>query len=627
VYAAVFLLGAVLVVGYGRLRGQGAAPADSPPARPPAQVKPGPWAPFQDAAPARHPFEPTATPLPPGNAGPRTVIASSRPQQPPAVNENVAVPNDGLVPPPVGPAAPGASGLRQAGFRPEQETEPARTEPAPAPPPAPPPKPEDSAAVRVLSSGMGTPAAPSAVSGSLLAVEVVGPGQVAPDQPLPYEIMVRNPGAVVVGRVRVEDVLPAGARLLWSEPAAEVQGERIAWNLGNLEAGGERRVRVEIQPTGQGELLLSPSATFTAAVGCRTRVVRPPFAVTVQTAETAQRGSAVLFQIQVTNHGPNTLNRVVLRAHLSPGLQHPQGNEVATELGNLGPGEMRVVPLETVAAQPGRLIVEAEAAAEGSMQARSRAGVLVTEPALSLRLAWPDGLRQAVPGRDVDLRLEVANPGPQAAANVRLVQTVPEGLEFVGASTGGVLDAATKNIVWSLGTLGPGQAQTLMLRLRPRSAGDWTTQGVATADRLAEARAQQSLHVEGAPSLSLEVVGRDDPLEVGAETVYEVRVVNQGSAASPNVRLTAQVPEGLLPVRAEPAARIQQGQVAFDPLPQLQPQHAILYRIRVRGQRSGDWRFQADLSADHLQRPIHEEVSARVYPQDSGHGAGVGRGN
>jgi uncharacterized repeat protein (TIGR01451 family) len=560
------------------------------------------------------------------------VIASSRPQQPPAVNENVAVPNDGLTAPPPKPAPPGAplgTGVRQAGFRPEQEPEPARPPEGPTPPPAAPPtKPEDGVPVKVLSSGAGAAAAPVAATGSVLAVEVVGPGQVAPDQPLPYDIVVRNPGTVVVGRVHIEDLLPSGARLLWSEPAAEVQGERMGWNLGNIEAGGERRVRVEIQPTGQGELLLCPSASFATAVGCRTHVVRPPFAVTLQAAETAQRGSAVTFQIQVTNHGTNPLNRVVLRAQLSPGLQHPQGNEVATELGTLGPGETRTVPLETVAAQAGRLITEAVAVAEGGLQARSRIGVLVTEPALSLRVANADALRQALLGRDVDLRLEVANPGPQPAANVRLTQTMPDGLEFVGASTGGVLDATTKNIVWSLGTLGPSQVQTLMLRLRPRLAGDWTTQGVATADRLAEARAQQAIKVEGAASLSLEVVGRDDPLEVGAETVYEVRVANQGSAASGNVRLTALVPEGLVPVRAEPAARILQGQVVFDPLPQLQPQHALLYRVRVRGQRPGDWRFLVDLNADHLQRPIHEEVSARVFPQDLGRGGvGAPRGN
>src|SRR5262249_38162559 len=97
----------------------------------------------------------------------------------------------------------------------------------------------------------GPPAAPR---GSALSVEAVAPASVAPDQPLAYEIVVRNVGAEVLGRVRVEDVLPPGAKLRSAEPEAEVRGDRLAWGLGNLDPGAEQRIKVEIQPGGVGEV-------------------------------------------------------------------------------------------------------------------------------------------------------------------------------------------------------------------------------------------------------------------------------------------------------------------------------------------------------------------------------------
>jgi uncharacterized repeat protein (TIGR01451 family) len=38
-------------------------------------------------------------------------------------------------------------------------------------------------------------------------------------------------------------------------------------------------------------------------------------------------------------------------------------------------------------------------------------------------------------------------------------------------------------------------------------------------------------------------VDLDDPVEVGRETVYEIRVVNRGNAACINVQIVATVPD------------------------------------------------------------------------------------
>ena len=62
--------------------------------------------------------------------------------------------------------------------------------------------------------------------------------------------------------------------------------------------------------------------------------------------------------------------------------------------------------------------------------------------------------------------------------------------------------------------------------------------------------AQANLNVVGVPALLLEVVDREDPVEVGGEICYEIRVLNQGSATSSNVQILATVPEGLTEFRS-----------------------------------------------------------------------------
>jgi uncharacterized repeat protein (TIGR01451 family) len=146
-------------------------------------------------------------------------------------------------------------------------------------------------------------------------------------------------------------------------------------------------------------------------------------------------------------------------------------------------------------------------------------------------------------------------------------------------------------------------------------AGNWGSRAVAQADRGLEAMVETAVRVDGMPGLTAEVRDLDDPVEVGAETTYEIRVVNQGTATSDNVRVTAFVPEAMAVVAADGPTpkRVQGQQVAFERLPRLAVGANVMYRVRVRAQRAGDWRFKVSFTADHLQQPVVKEESTRVY--------------
>src|SRR5262245_5788168 len=156
-------------------------------------------------------YTPTISPMP------------GQPQQPPPQPWNNTQPTRQQYAPP-NPVVPASAAAPAA---------PPAVMPRPVAPPAPPP----------ALPPMQTPS---------VVVEKRGPEVVNFGQPLVYEILVRNTGQATVFDVRVIDEVPAGVRYLGGEPMAEAAGNKLFWPVGVLEAGGERRVRVELQPPGEG---------------------------------------------------------------------------------------------------------------------------------------------------------------------------------------------------------------------------------------------------------------------------------------------------------------------------------------------------------------------------------------
>lgn len=447
--------------------------------------------------------------------------------------------------------------------------------------------------------------------GAAVALETTMPAETALGKPLVCEIIVRNTGAATATGVHVEAPVPAGTRMILAQPQAEEKNDHLAWSLGDLEMGAERRIRVELQAREDGEVVLSPTAAFGAGTAARARVVRPPFAVQVTGPESVVVGSEVLFKIQVSNRQANPITSIIVRDQLPPGLKHPQGSTIAADLGTLEPNQTRTIELRATAVQTGRLVNPVTAKGDGGVQAGAQAVVVVTEPKVSLRVGGP---KQTPANRELDFQLDVTNPGSAPVTGVRLTQTVPEGLEFVSASTGGACNAAGRAIEWTLGTLAAGQTQGVTFKLRARQAGDWAMPAKLAAEGITETTADHKLHVEGAPELTLEVRALENPVGVGAETTYEMHVVNQGSAPSSGVKLVVAVPDALEPVRPDGPTTgvVTHQQVVFEPLAQLAPHTEALYKLRVRGRQAGEGRFRVELTGAALKQPVVEEVGSRV---------------
>jgi uncharacterized repeat protein (TIGR01451 family) len=431
-----------------------------------------------------------------------------------------------------------------------------------------------------------------------------------PGAPLSCVVVARNVGSVTLARVEVVVPLPSGVRLLGTEPPVEPGGDRAVWSVGPLAAGAERRLRLELQAAEPGEVSLSPTATFTPAEGARTRVVLPPLGLKVKGPTTASTGAAVVFQIEVRNQGTTPLTQVVVRDDLPDGLTFPKGSRVETDPFPLAAGETRTIQLDAQAARPGQFVNEVSARAEGGLTAQSQAAVEVREALLGLRLLGP---AQAEVGKELTYQLEATAPEGVAATALRLTLAVPEGFEFLAASTGGSYAPSIRAATWAVGDLAAGQRQTVTLRLRAIKAGEWRTDAAASCANLKPARTVQAVRLDAVPALTVRVTGPTEPVAAGAEATWAVHVLNQGSAAAVQVRLTAGLPEGLQPLAGDGpvAGRVAQQQVLFEPLPQLAPRQEAVYRLRGRGSGPGG-RIRVEVASPSLPAPLVEEAVAHV---------------
>jgi uncharacterized repeat protein (TIGR01451 family) len=121
--------------------------------------------------------------------------------------------------------------------------------------------------------------------------------------------------------------------------------------------------------------------------------------------------------------------------------------------------------------------------------------------------------------------------------------------------------------------------------------------------------------VAGIPAVLLEAVDLQDPVGVGEEVTYEIRVTNQGSAPVTGIRLAALLPAAQEFMRGTGAGAVTaEGRtVRTEALPLLEPKAQAAWRFTVRALTAGDIRFQVDLTSDQFPQPIVEFEATTQY--------------
>jgi len=282
--------------------------------------------------------------------------------------------------------------------------------------------------------------------------------------------------------------LPPGTRFLGAQPMPVPQGDRLVWNLENLPAGGERRIKIDVEASRDGDWRTQASLTVTIASSLVARVtgappqppliqpppiqpapVQPGPMVLITAPAPVPVGHPVTFPIRLSNTSGAQLTDAVLRVLLPPGLQHLQGDAIEGSLGDLAPGQSKELTLEAICLQTGKLPIDVTLLSRDKGVFNTQSAVSVTEqPTLALRQTGPI----ATPlGTEHEFKLEIVNRSSSEVRDVTVTDVLPEGLQYLSGDAGALYDPAARTVRWSVPGLAPGQARQVTFRAAVRGAG------------------------------------------------------------------------------------------------------------------------------------------------------------
>lgn len=456
-----------------------------------------------------------------------------------------------------------------------------------------------------------------------LAIQKTAPQTVVVGQQIPYQIVVTNTGSIATQGVTIRDTLPPSLQLIGSTPMATQQGQNLIWSFGALQPGQSAAVQFACQATAPGTVTNCAEAVLAEGIAARdcatTEVLAGALEVTKTGPATAVVGQPVTFQITVTNRGNGPAMNVVVTDAFDPGFVHQTGSApVELPIGTLGPGQSQTVPIVLTPQTAGRLCNRVTAVAEGGLTAAAEHCVQVSQPQLAISKRGPNF---AMAGAMVDFEITVQNTGPIQADNVIVRDELPPQLVPVEAPEGGAIVGNT--VTWNLGSLSPGDSRMLRLRAQAVAIGQ-NVCNMATVSANGVPGVPSSpacLEIKGVPGILTELIDRADPVAVGGETVYVIRITNQGSLPARVTQVTGTVTPGLQLLDAETQPGIEKNvtdtQVTFGPF-DIEPRKELFYTVKARAIKPGDQRFKLEIQTAHQKEPILKEESTQVYDPMTG---------
>jgi len=194
--------------------------------------------------------------------------------------------------------------------------------------------------------------------------------------------------------------------------------------------------------------------------------------------------------------------------------------------------------------------------------------------------------------------------------NVVVTDTAPAATSIVQAPGATI---AGKTATWTLATLAPKETKKFNVTLTSATPGSHCNGvSVATAEGLRDS-AEACTVWRGISALLLEKGDNPDPIQIGEETTYYVRVTNQGTAADSDVKVVVEFPGELTPTSASNGGQISGQTVTFPSVSSLAPKAVFEYTIKAKGVKAGDARIRFIRTSKDIPASTTAEESTRIY--------------
>jgi uncharacterized repeat protein (TIGR01451 family) len=502
-----------------------------------------------------------------------------------------------------------------------------------------------------------------------------GPTQGAVGETLTYRIEVRNSGAAALRDVTVSDQLAAGLTLLGSNPPASSGGNVLQWRLGDVQSGETRVIEVQVRPERSG--VFNSCATVRTADGqsaqdcASTSVLTAELDVqmSVRTAEPVQVGQKATFEIIVSNRSALPATGLLITDRYDAGLDHEsQANPIERDLDRLEPGQSRKIGVTFTVTREGQLCNDVTVTGVGGVRGSARACIVAaaaTEPppdrpptdqppvtklpptqpppagqasekraSVAVKMTGPESV--AI-GGVAEFQIEITNNGDVDLTRLQISDTFDASLNPVQATQGYTWEKDT--LVWNFPSLAAGKTLRLQVNCRGQAAAARACNRIAvTSDQKAAGEAEACLSIRAGGSvppvvppvvppaagsatesqLSVEVNDLADPVVVGKEVTYEIRVKNSGKSAEQNIKVLAILPAELTLIRlgTHGPGRYDvdmERNIRFQTLKEIKPGETLTYRVRARAQQAGEVSLQVVYETASMEKSKTVEEKTTLF--------------
>ncbi|HWP45948.1 MAG TPA: FG-GAP-like repeat-containing protein [Candidatus Limnocylindrales bacterium] len=381
---------------------------------------------------------------------------------------------------------------------------------------------------------------------------------------LTYTIRVTNNGPSQATNVTLTDTLPSSVTFVSSLPGSPTctpSGSTVTCNLGTLNSGAISTVTILVIPTSAGTITNTVSVTgggidpnpANNTETESTTVTSADLAITKSDSpDPVLIGSNLTYTLTVTNNGPFQATGVVVTDTLpasvilvsAPGCTQA-GSTVTCNLGSINSGSSASV---TIVVQPTTVGTISNTASVTSntfdptpANNTTTAQLTTVNPVVDLALTKTDSPDPATTTADLTYTLTVNNNGPSPATGVTLTDTLPSGVIFRSVSPTQGSCSGTSTITCNLGTISNGGSATVTIVVTPNT----TTTLVNTASVTANETDSNTANNTATQSTAIVIIGLSviqsdspDPVAVGTDVTYTIRVINNSNSQATQVVLT-----------------------------------------------------------------------------------------
>ena len=453
---------------------------------------------------------------------------------------------------------------------------------------------------------------------SVIRLEQIMPDEIVLNRPFEYQVRVTNLTDRVLNDVVITqsaENLQVSQRGQQAQPTTrpaqqqahqqaqpQAQGGR-QFEVGSVEPRATRSITMTATPGSVGDAQVCTSVSYNPTLCVTASVINPQLRLTKSAPDRVSICDTLTWRYTVTNSGTGTARDIRVVDPLPEGLVTAEGgNRVAFTVDALPEGQSRSIDVRLKARQGGQYASQATAQSRHTQAKTDQIGTNVLVPQLAIKMSGPE---QTYVNSPTEYRISITNTSEIAARDIELrLGGVPRTqiTDITNPDAPPKLLVVRPDAAEPIGDLKPGETNTYTLTVNPTRQGQLNLSAIASGDCAEAVAARTTLNVQPLAALLLLVADQNDPVRVGQTTTYTIAVKNQGSGADTNVRITAELPQGLEFVEATgPTRGTQKGQtITFAPLQTLAPDQTVAWKVTARATQPGDTRFRVKLQSNTL---------------------------